>query len=671
MIQERSYHERNAEEEEGRGWNSRLLQFAIKLKERPPNEETHEQYWLDKEERAPDWLELFYDLVIVAVLSVFSTAHEVSSPHSVLVYFSYFVIIWWVWASQTMYDVHFQANDWLHRIFKCLQLASFIFVGAGSANFTPFSVLPSDGLDDASILMDSQATSWKGVAIAYAAGRFILVLQYMLVAVRVIFPKLGAEVYGERRHMSWVLAPACIYLVSGVFWLISALLTTNAGAKVALAYFTLAVEFLSAMVMPLGPGYMKPPAAMISERFGALTLIILGEGIIGIVRSFSFVISGFGFSSDQYLQCVCALIVLFASWHFLFHGFPAERPLKRKSGALWLILHLPLHFVMLLLLSGMRNATIYGNIGDSFANVVGNLQTVVSALATTGSLDSVPDANQYLAINLGKINVATPYAAEITLLNSSINDPTTFGDPQLETVVYFAQIMVAITDSFQIELSDEVKSLAVQVLNFNTTFDPNDEQRNETLAEYQEQFFDFGSAYVTDLAQGTLFFVPCAGGLVILASLLVLLRAAPLGKWMWIGWGIQVTFATALCFLGFLDVGNQDIDVNSDYELAAYQLLDASWMLPVVAIVFAILILIEYLALVLAKHTDMRRRASLGSPPSSEGFMHQHGKEVEPKPTPSAASLEQGIVGSQEMRDGQVQGQGVQVQSRSTSNMTD
>jgi len=124
---------------EERGPRTRLLPFAI----RPAPRTNHhgEEVWLDPQQRAPQWLNLFYDLVIVAVLTVFSSNHEMSSSWSILVYFSYFVIIWWVWCSQVIYDVRFQANDWVHRFFKFLQLGTFIFVGVTSEDFDPSSIL--------------------------------------------------------------------------------------------------------------------------------------------------------------------------------------------------------------------------------------------------------------------------------------------------------------------------------------------------------------------------------------------------------------------------------------------------------------------------------------------------------------------------------------------------
>ena len=153
--------------------------------------------------------------------------------------------------------------------------------------------------------------------------------------------------------------------------------------------------------MPLSLGSLKPPAAMISERFGARTLV---EGIIGIIRTFRQVIAGFGFTSDQ-----CASPAAAAARARLTPRRPAALPrahqhraaappLRRKSGALWLILHLPLCFVTLLLLSGMKNATICGNIGDALTNTFTSLDAVTAALAS-GIYSAGMPANGFLAVN--------------------------------------------------------------------------------------------------------------------------------------------------------------------------------------------------------------------------------------------------------------------------------
>ena len=82
--------------------------------------------WIAEEQQATEWLSLFYgepawttltstdlhfaDLVVVAVLSVFSSNHELSSVSSVPNFLGFFTILYWVWVSQTHYDMRFQGD---------------------------------------------------------------------------------------------------------------------------------------------------------------------------------------------------------------------------------------------------------------------------------------------------------------------------------------------------------------------------------------------------------------------------------------------------------------------------------------------------------------------------------------------------------------------------------
>ena len=49
--------------------------------------------------------------------------------------FRYFTVIYWMWASQTHYDLRFQANDTFHRITKVLQIVLFVIIGAMSSSW--------------------------------------------------------------------------------------------------------------------------------------------------------------------------------------------------------------------------------------------------------------------------------------------------------------------------------------------------------------------------------------------------------------------------------------------------------------------------------------------------------------------------------------------------------
>jgi low temperature requirement protein LtrA len=79
------------------------------------------------------WLELFYDLVFVAAILVFSTA--VSHQHEVgrVVWLvTVFVALWWIWLSTTLYMNRYRTHDVMHRVLLLAQMLVVAFVALES-----------------------------------------------------------------------------------------------------------------------------------------------------------------------------------------------------------------------------------------------------------------------------------------------------------------------------------------------------------------------------------------------------------------------------------------------------------------------------------------------------------------------------------------------------------
>ena len=53
--------------------------------------------------------------MVVAVLSIFSVQHELSTPGTISTFLSFFVVIHWVWVMQVHYDIRYEAEDLFHR----------------------------------------------------------------------------------------------------------------------------------------------------------------------------------------------------------------------------------------------------------------------------------------------------------------------------------------------------------------------------------------------------------------------------------------------------------------------------------------------------------------------------------------------------------------------------
>ncbi|KZT53869.1 hypothetical protein CALCODRAFT_35651 [Calocera cornea HHB12733] len=606
---------------EEKGYRSKLIPLIVRHGPTLPVDSS-DQRWLAKHQRAPQWLDLLYDLVIVAILTVFTVNHEITGGKSTLVYFSYFVIIWWIWASQVLYDSRFEANDWVHRFFKFCQLGTFAFVGVTAKNFDPSNVIAP--LSAASVNAGREsagAASWTGVATSYAAGRFFLVLQYLFVL---------WTTHRHKRHLASLVVPPITALISAVLWGLSAGMTGNATAKVACAYSGLALEVAAAAILPMFPRYMKAPPEILSERYGALSLIIIGEGIIGIVRSFSSVMAGFGFSRASYAQCFCALVIISSLWQFLFHGFNAEIKMGRKRGLLWLILHFPLHFSILLLLTGMRNASTFGNIIHALDVVTDNMQTLFDDI-DANNFSNTTASMEYLTVQFAKLSITPSWPDEIQGIMNEYSNPNNTIDPVVDIIQYQVQIYLAIATYYSVELSDEVHESAAHINALNTTRNPDSTTWNASYDADLALADDFDEAYQTDLGHGVLFFLPSSGGFLFVLSILHLLRAVPIGVHMWVAWGAQFAGGVGLGLLGLLDLGNKALSEDMTSPIPVYRLQQANWMLPVVAITFAILIFSESILMVLAARRDRRRRTPIIPRAEDEADADTRGRCILPR----------------------------------------
>ena len=115
------------------------------------------------EHRHATWLELFYDLVFVVAVS--QVAHNLYADVSIAGFLSFgflFIPIWWAWIGTTFYANRFDSDDIGHRLLIGLQMLA----------IAALAVNVHHGLGESS----------AGFALAYAAGRAVLVIEYFRAA---------------------------------------------------------------------------------------------------------------------------------------------------------------------------------------------------------------------------------------------------------------------------------------------------------------------------------------------------------------------------------------------------------------------------------------------------------------------------------------------------------
>jgi low temperature requirement protein LtrA len=86
------------------------------------------------EDRQASWLELFFDLVLVAAVGALAAQlHEDHSLEGLLVFAGLFVPVWWAWWGFTWYSAAFNDDDAVNRVALLAAMGGVATLAAGVA----------------------------------------------------------------------------------------------------------------------------------------------------------------------------------------------------------------------------------------------------------------------------------------------------------------------------------------------------------------------------------------------------------------------------------------------------------------------------------------------------------------------------------------------------------
>lgn len=266
----------------------------------------------EQEHRHATWLELFYDLVFVVAVS--QVAHNLAEDVSMMGFLSFgflFIPIWWAWIGTTFYANRFDSDDIGHRL----------LIGVQMLAIAALAVNVHHGLGESSI----------GFALAYAAGRAVLVLEYFRAAKHIPQARGLATRYGRG------------FAIAASLWLVSVFVPIP--WRFVLWGLGLIVDFATPLTTPksLQLGLLPHPEHL-PERFGLFTIIVLGEAIIAVV-------DGVAEQKWNITSAICAVLgfsIAFSLWWIYFENVGGSA--LRSAGSVgrieiyqvWLYGHLPL-----------------------------------------------------------------------------------------------------------------------------------------------------------------------------------------------------------------------------------------------------------------------------------------------------------------------------------------
>ena len=213
---------------------------------------------IGKTVRKATWLELFYDLVfVVAIAKAVHALGHVHDGHIPAEYYAKYVLmmvpLWWAWTGHTVFANRFDSDDTVQRLLTFAQMACAISL----------AVFIDPNFDE----------HYRGFLFSYVTFRGLLVLMYWRSTATA-----RAKAYADvARYLA-------IGFTAGVLISLSSLLFDGV-LKYVILYAGIGVDIL---VTVIGRDRLKRAPVQghhMPERFGLLTIILLGESVTGLVSN--------------------------------------------------------------------------------------------------------------------------------------------------------------------------------------------------------------------------------------------------------------------------------------------------------------------------------------------------------------------------------------------------
>lgn len=260
-------------------------------------------------------LELFFDLTFVVVFSLAGVqlADTIAEGHLLAAILGFGFCAWaaiWAWINFTWMASAFDTDDWLFRIVTMLQMIGVCVLALGAEPV------------------------FRSVSQGEAPDNAIVVLGYVIMRVALL-AHWGRVALASRKYRRSAVAYIVAILVAQVGWVLTAVIPVSMGQLLAAAAVLYVVELSGPVIAErIQPTPWHPHH--IAERYGLLTIITLGEGVVGLVTALQALVKTQGWSSNVVTFGVAAMVVNLALW-WIYFSIPTGEALERspKKSFTW------------------------------------------------------------------------------------------------------------------------------------------------------------------------------------------------------------------------------------------------------------------------------------------------------------------------------------------------
>ncbi len=261
-------------------------------------------------------LELLFDLTFVIGFGNASAqlAHQLAEGHyapGLLGFTIAIASVCWAWINYSWFSSAYDTDDWIFRLATMVQMVGVIVLSLGIPKL--FSSLAQGGG------VDNQ----------------VMTLGYVIMRLAMVFLWLRAAAH-DRTHRRSCLTYATIIFLAQIGWSALAIAGPGVGLHVAFALLLALVEISGPSLAERKDGGTPWHAHHMSERHGLLTIIALGEGVVGTVASVSAMVETRGWSADAILICAAGVGLTFGMWWTYFVvSFADVLRLHRRRAFVW------------------------------------------------------------------------------------------------------------------------------------------------------------------------------------------------------------------------------------------------------------------------------------------------------------------------------------------------
>lgn len=406
--------------------------------------------------------------------------------------------------------------------------------------------------------------AFRGMTVIYIISRGVMALQYCLL----FFYAIHKQYPASKQFLIQVGA----LLVSAGLWIGSFFMEAEDAsdamkiAKYGLWYGGILIELLASIIAWLSCRVTGFRRTHLTERFATLTLLILGEGVIGyaialqssilplLVLAKSSVVGGVGFGAPSALAIVMVVLIIYLLWVYYFSTFLENASYNVIHAYGWAYSHFPFHVSLILILQACNSLMLYANVWN--------------AVEAFGSGDPHVIGDLFQTFY--------PYPPNATVGNFTVGNTTVTWNPQqvyndtfldslspIQGAVLFFEFFSKIFESYSIHLPETFEELF-------------DELAHGQIPISQDIYEQLVGLLILRFLVSAVYYLVACGALLLFSAIILLIQRWPSDWFSWVGIYARILFGCG--FVALIAIWDDDSEPGGDY-------LNSGTMLPTFVLV--------------------------------------------------------------------------------------